>query len=140
MKDNFFLVSTNCDLANKLAVYTYITEQIESRDKEELLQLFFAREQIGSTLIADQIVLPHLQSSMIDKSQIVFITFKKPIEWDAETGRVKMVIAIVLKKDETKKMKEKISLFTRTLADENYLQELADESDQNLFLTKIKEK
>lgn len=124
MNDKLIQVFFDSPLTSKAEVFELIAEQANPAKKIELYGLLQNREAVGSTLIAEKIVLPHLESDAVLKSQILLIKFRQEIHWDEQTGPVKLAIVIILKKQEEQAVKVAISQFTRTLADEEYLTEL----------------
>lgn len=124
MNDKLIQVFFDSSLTSKTEVFQLIAEQANPVKKEELYSLLQNREAVGSTLIAEKIVLPHLESEAVLKSKVLFLKFRQEIDWDEQTGPVKLAIAIILKKQEEQAVKVAISQFTRSLADEEYLAEL----------------
>lgn len=138
MNDNFLQVFHNSELKTKEEVFAFIAKQANPDDQEALVDLLLKREDVGSTLIAPEIILPHLESERVQRSQILFIKFREPIDWDQKTGPVKLAIVIILKQNEEQTVKVAISQFTRTLADEEYLAELLIEENSEAFYRKIR--
>lgn len=139
MNDKFIQVCLDSRFSSKAELFHFIAGQANGSEQELLTELLLSRETVGSTLIADQIILPHLESDKVEKSQILFISLEEPIDWDEATGKVKLAIAILLKSDEERKIKQQITRFTRTLADEEYLEDLANEKELASFYKKIRE-
>ncbi|MCM3213093.1 PTS sugar transporter subunit IIA (plasmid) [Niallia taxi] len=131
----------NCELNTKEEVHSFIAE-IAGRDNslstEEVIQQLEDREKIGSTMIAEHVLLPHIESDQLERSQILFIRLAKPIEnWDFQTKNICLVIVILLKKNESVNMKKRIALFTRSLADEEYLDRLINSQDKEAFINEM---
>ncbi|MED4054501.1 PTS sugar transporter subunit IIA [Niallia taxi] len=131
----------NCELNTKEEVHSFIAE-IAGRDNslstEEVIQQLEDREKIGSTMIAEHVLLPHIESDQLERSQILFIRLAKPIEnWDFQTKNIFLVIVILLKKNESVNMKKRIALFTRSLADEEYLDRLINSQDKEAFINEM---
>lgn len=131
----------NCELNTKEEVHSFIAE-IAGRDNslstEEVIQQLEDREKIGSTMIAEHVLLPHIESDQLERSQILFIRIAKPIEnWDFQTKNICLVIVILLKKNESVNMKKRIALFTRSLADEEYLDRLINSQDKEAFINEM---
>ncbi|WP_086348012.1 PTS sugar transporter subunit IIA [Candidatus Enterococcus clewellii] len=139
MNDKFIQVFLDSRVSSKAELFHFIAGQANGVEQELLTELLVNRETVGSTLIADQIILPHLESDKVEKSQILFISLEEPIDWDEATGKVKLAIAILLKSDEEQEIKQQITRFTRTLADEEYLEDLANEKELASFYKKIRE-
>ncbi|MEI2405580.1 PTS sugar transporter subunit IIA [Niallia taxi] len=131
----------NCELNTKDEVHSFIAE-IVGRDNplstEEVIQQLEDREKIGSTMIAEHVLLPHIESEQLETSQILFLRLAKPIEtWDFQTKNICLVIVILLKKNESVNMKKRIALFTRSLADEEYLDRLINSQEKEAFINEI---
>lgn len=131
----------NCELNTKEEVHSFIAE-IAGRDNslstEEVIQQLEDREKIGSTMIAEHVLLPHIESDQLERSQILFIRLAKPIEnWDFQTKNICLVIVILLKKNESVNMKKRVALFTRSLADEEYLDRLINSQDKEAFINEM---
>jgi PTS system nitrogen regulatory IIA component len=82
--------------------------------------------------------LPHIESEFFETSKILFIRLAEPILfWDLKTTDIQLLIVILLKKNEVNEVKKQLASFTRTLADEEYLDNLLV-SDENEFKRKVK--
>ncbi|MGM0214502.1 PTS sugar transporter subunit IIA [Enterococcus sp. AZ109] len=138
MNDNFFQVFFTSEWKTKEEVFAFIAHHVNTDEQAALVDLLLKREEVGSTLIAPEIILPHLESELVQASQVLFIKFHEPLNWDEATGIVKLAIVIILKQNEEQAVKVAISQFTRTLADEDYLAELLIEEDPEAFYQKIR--
>ncbi|MCT2345423.1 PTS sugar transporter subunit IIA [Niallia taxi] len=131
----------NCELNTKDEVHSFIAEIVGRENPlstEEVIQQLDDREKIGSTMIAEHVLLPHIESEQLERSQILFLRLAKPIEtWDFQTKNICLVIVILLKKNESVNMKKRIALFTRSLADEEYLDRLINSQEKEAFINEI---
>lgn len=131
----------NCELNTKDEVHSFIAEIVGRENPlstEEVIQQLEDREKIGSTIIAEHVLLPHIESEQLERSQILFLRLAKPIEtWDFQTKNICLVIVILLKKNESVNMKKRIALFTRSLADEEYLDCLINSQEKEAFINEI---
>ncbi|OJG45396.1 hypothetical protein RV04_GL002112 [Enterococcus hermanniensis] len=82
------------------------------------------RETVGNTMIAEHVILPHLESPKVKRSQILVIRLADPIDFDDTTREIQLIVTILLKSEEEQATKQKIAQFTRRLADEDFLTEL----------------
>ncbi len=127
-ENDFFQIYFDCDLKTKDQVYDFISEiagqHSSSQQKLAIFHQFKEREKVGSPLIEEHVVLPHIESEHIIESQILFFRLAKPIRWDDTIDDIRLIITILLKKDEDEAIKKKIALFTRSLANEDYLDRL----------------
>ncbi|MER2226262.1 MAG: PTS sugar transporter subunit IIA [Carnobacterium sp.] len=137
----FYEVYFNRELRTKEEVYSFISEKVcqdEDSQKDEIIKQLIEREQVGSILIADHVLLPHIESDQVKKSRILFIRLVKPIAmWDCQTKDIQLLIVLLLKKNEIDQIKKKISLFSKTLADEDYLNRLLEITDKFFFEKEI---
>lgn len=139
--NSFYQVYFNCELKTKEEVQSFISEIVCQNDpsqKEEIVKQLNEREKVGSTLIAEHVMLPHIESKQVKKSQILFIRLSEPIvSWGRQTKDIRLLIVILLKKNENDQIKKKITLFTRTLADEDYLNRLLNIKERKIFEEEI---
>lgn len=141
--NSIYQVYFKCELQTKEEVYAFISKivaQDSPISKEEVIHQLQEREKIGSTLIADHVMLPHIESERLQKSQILFIRLANPIvTWDSQSINICLVIVILLKKNESVNIKKRISLFSRSLADEEYLNRLLKIHEKEEFIEEIGE-
>ena len=116
MNDNFFQVFLDQPFKDKAHVQRFIVEFANSAESEELIDLLQQREKVGNTMIAEHVILPHLESPKIKQSQVLLIRLAEPIDFDEKTSAVQLIITILLKK--------KIAQFTRRLADDDFIEQL----------------
>jgi PTS system nitrogen regulatory IIA component len=139
--DSIYQVYFNCELKTKEEVYSFISESVcqdQPLQKEEVINQLNEREKAGSTLIAEHVMLPHIESNQIKKSQIQFIRLANPIRsWDDQTKDICLLIVILLKENESVQIKKKITLFSRALADEEYLNRLLNCYEKESFIKEI---
>lgn len=140
--DSFYQLYFNCRLETKEKVYSFISKIISGNDnyfqKRQIVTQLNEREKKGSILIADHVLLPHIESNQIDKSQILFIHLDNSIKlWDSDVKEIKLLIVILLKENENIEIKKRISSLTRTLADEDYLNYLLNIKTKENFYKEI---
>lgn len=135
-----YQVHFDSKLKTRDEVFSFIAEiTCEAEDKAEVIRQLEEREQQGNTQIAEHIMLPHIESGRLRKSQIVFIHLKKPIPmWNSETTDIRLVICILLKENENEIIKERVTSFIRSLVDEEYLNRLLQTSEINNFENQIR--
>ncbi|MGC6767965.1 PTS sugar transporter subunit IIA [Enterococcus sp. LJL51] len=129
---------------SKEQVYQFIADTavpfLGIEEKKQIVHSLVEREKVGNTQIAEQVVLPHLESSLLGKSEVYLIRLKEEItEWTKDIRNIKLIIAILLKKDETIEEKKKISEFTKKLADEQFLEKLLIMETETDFYKEIQE-
>ncbi|MDT2571448.1 PTS sugar transporter subunit IIA [Enterococcus raffinosus] len=124
MNDNFFQVFLDQPFIDKESIQRFIAEFANEAEAEELIALLKQREKVGNTMIAEHVILPHLESPKIKQSQVLLIRLADPLDFDEKTPEVKLIIAILLKSDESQEIKKQIAQFTRRLADDEFLEKL----------------
>lgn len=124
MNDNFFQVFLDQPFKDKAHVQCFIAEFANPAESEELIDLLQQREKVGNTMIAEHVILPHLESPKIKQSQVLLIRLAEPIDFDEKTSAVQLIITILLKSNESQVMKKKIAQFTRRLADDDFIEQL----------------
>ncbi len=139
MNDNFFTVYLNQLLTDRNQIQRFIAEFANRAEAQELIALLQQREKVGNTMIAEHVILPHLESPKIKQSQILIVRLAEAIDFDEETPQVQLVITILLKSGESQEVKKKIAQFTRRLADEAFLEELLNIENVELFYQKLEE-
>ena len=124
MNDNFFQVFLDQPFKDKAHVQRFIAEFANPVEAEELIDLLQQREKVGNTMIAEHVILPHLESPKIKQSQVLLIRLAEPIDFDEKTSAVQLIITILLKSNESQEMKKKIAQFSRRLADNDFIEQL----------------
>lgn len=124
MNDNFFQVFLDQPFKDKAHVQRFIAEFANPAEAEELIDLLQQREKVGNTMIAEHVILPHLESPKIKQSQVLLMRLAEPIDFDEKTPAVQLIITILLKSNESQETKKKIAQFTRCLADDDFIEQL----------------
>jgi PTS system nitrogen regulatory IIA component len=139
--NSLYQVYFNCELKTKEEVYSFISDIVcreNHSKKEEVIDQLNEREKVGSILIAEHVMLPHIESDQIKRSQILFIRLAHPIlSWNSQTKDIRLLIVILLKENENEQIKKKISLFTRNLADEAHITRLLNINTEENFYQEI---
>lgn len=134
MNDKLFHVFLNQELTNKEQLQRFIAMFANPEEASALIDLLKQREKVGNTMIAEHVVLPHLESPKIKQSQVLLIRLAAPVDLDEETPEVQLVVTILLKSQESQEIKKQIAQFTRRLADEDFLEALLTvESDTRFY-------
>lgn len=133
MNDNFFQVFLDQPFKDKELIQHFIAEFANEAEAEELIALLKQREKVGNTMIAEHVILPHLESTKLKQSQVLLIRLAKPLDFDEKTPEVKLIIAILLKSDESQEIKKQIAQFTRRLADDEFLEKLLTAENEAHF-------
>ncbi|WP_017548196.1 PTS sugar transporter subunit IIA [Salinicoccus carnicancri] len=138
MKDSsLYQIYFDSEVEDKKQVYELIENIVCKSDtagnKEMILEQLENREKVGSSLIHEHIILPHLESNYLSGTQILFIKPQKSIAWNDSIKDINLIIVILLKADEELATKKEISMFTRSLASEDFLDELLNSDRKNDF-------
>lgn len=134
MNDKLFHVLLNQELTNKEQLQRFIAMFANPEEADALIDLLQQREKVGNTMIAEHVILPHLESPKIKQSQVLLIRLAAPVDLDEETPEVQLVVTILLKSQESQEIKKQIAQFTRRLADEDFLEALLTvESDTRFY-------
>lgn len=138
MKDSsLYQIYFDSELEDKRHIYELIANigcKYDTADNKEMItEQLENREKVGSSLIHEHVLLPHLESNYLSGTQILFIKPQKSIDWDNSQKNIHLIIVILLMADEELTIKKKISMFTRSLADENFLDELLSSDTKNDF-------
>lgn len=134
MNDEFFTIFLDQKLTTKEQIHRFIAEFANSDAVEEIIGLLQRRETVGNTMIAEHVILPHLESTKVKQSQVLVIRLVEPIDLDDETPEIQLIITILLKSEEEQATKQKIAQFTRRLADDDFLAELlTNPSEKNIY-------
>lgn len=134
MNDKLFHVFLNQELTNKEQLQRFIAMFANPEEADALIDLLKQREKVGNTMIAEHVILPHLESPKIKQSQVLLIRLAAPVDLAEETPEVQLVVTILLKSQESQEIKKQIAQFTRRLADEDFLEALLTvESDTRFY-------
>ncbi|MEK4563271.1 PTS sugar transporter subunit IIA [Alkalihalobacillus sp. FSL R5-0424] len=128
----------DCTLDSRGEVFSFIADLVSetSTGASQVIKQLEHREELGSTMIAEHVLLPHIESPYVRKSEIIFIRLGEPIQnWDETTKDIQLLIVISLAENESVPLKKDIAGFTRTLADEEFVQQLITMSEQDILKT-----
>lgn len=143
MKDKqLFKIYFNQELLNPSAVYNFIaaTQATKDLSTADIVAALMEREERGGIQIAPQVLLPHFESVKLKESQVICCHLKDSIpRWDSDIEEIKLIIAILLKQDESVTVKKEIASFTRKLADDEYIEKLVSTKNQKEFTALISE-
>lgn len=140
MNAEFFQVFLDQTLTDKEQLQRFIADFANKAESDALIDLLKNREKVGNTMIAEHVILPHLESSKIEHSQVLLIRLKDPVDLDEETPAVQLVITILLKSNESQETKKRIAQFTRRLADDEFLELLLNIESEEDFYRILEEK
>lgn len=126
----------NKKLKDRNESFDFIVNQLtkDNTQKKKLLNEFLSREDVGSIEIAEHVILPHFESELIQQSSILILKLENDIEsWNHDINQVKLIIVIALKEPETIENKKIISSFIRKFADDLFIEELLQETNEEKF-------
>lgn len=87
----------NSEFETKGALFKHAERALKKEDiiKDGFLESVLQRENVGSTMIAENVALPHSNPQLSSKTQLLVYTLKKPILWD-QTNEAQVVFLLVL--------------------------------------------
>ncbi|MCI1903735.1 MAG: PTS sugar transporter subunit IIA [Enterococcaceae bacterium] len=134
MDDKLLNVYIDAELHSPEEIYHFISEHAASDDQKletMIKQGLRTRALAGNIQIAEDVLLPHIESSDLTETRVMIIKLKAPIAgWSKDIGRVKLLIVILLAEKETKEIKQAIAEFMRKIADEKYLEKLLNANNK----------
>lgn len=131
----------NQPLQTKKETYEFIANYGENDQlsHENINRALRERELASNLQIAPHVVLPHFESLALTESSVLIIHLQQEIScWDQTAADIKLVIAILLKTNESLEIKKEIALFTRSLADETFIQNLLCSKKEAIFMDYLK--
>ena len=102
--------------------------KIENRTNSQFLTSIYEREKIGSTSIYTGVALPHCDPKWVARSELVFMTLKKPIKWGENW--IKVVILIAITEEELNLFKDSLVTLYAVLENKAFIDELATVTDE----------
>lgn len=129
MRDNLFIIQNDIDIQSKNEIYRVLSHSVHSESEADLVCALEQREKKGNIAIAEEVLLPHIESNLISESKVVVLRLKNNIRWNSDVGDIKLLIAIFLREAETADIKRKISNFSRKLASDDYLNDLLNKDN-----------
>ncbi|SFQ38178.1 PTS sugar transporter subunit IIA [Salibacterium halotolerans] len=140
--DSLFHIYFNCDVETKEQTYAFLSEagcpRAAAGQQKEIIQQLEEREKAGIPLIAEHVLLPHIESEHVEESSILLLSPAEPLRWGETAEDIRLVIAILLRKHEEEAVKQKIARFTRSLADDAFVDELVTTENEADFHQKIR--
>lgn len=110
-------VTTKAELFERFALYSYSHGLAKSPD--QIMRELRQREEEGSSLIAENFALPHVQSANIQRNGVVFVRLKPPIEeWGGSYESVAGTLFLLLKEGATPQQLQPIKRLMKLLADD----------------------
>ena len=118
-------IHLNKDLRNKYEVLEYINQVLSDRNyvSDGFLEELIKRENLGSTVIAPLVGLPHGMNSKIKLSSLQLITLKNPILWD-ETNEVQLILSVNIQEGDSNKFLKLFEQIANLESDTNVWNEL----------------
>ena len=117
------LIILDIDLRSKNDVIEAIADTLDScgrlNDRKQFIRDVLAREEVVSTYIGDQIVIPHARSVSVRTASLVYVRLKEPVAWNvSEQAKYIFNIAVPEKNNENDHLKI-LSSVARRLMDES---------------------
>ena len=80
------LIMLDIDLRSKNDVIEAIADTLDScgrlNDRKQFIRDVLAREEVVSTYIGDQIVIPHARYVSVRTASLVYVRLKEPVAWN----------------------------------------------------------
>lgn len=109
----------------------YLSDQGIVESADTLYQELLERERAGSTLIDFKIAMPHVESLNVKKSTVLFVHLDQAIQaWQDDQDNVETVIFLILKKGETKTVKQEVVAMVRLFGDDEFLEQIRNSDYQ----------
>lgn len=128
MNDNLIQLFSEIEISNREEAYEFISSQLFSQGSAEALLLkhaLYEREETGNIQIDEGVILPHIESELVNQSFVAIIQPKVRIKyWSSEIANIELLIVILLSPNESEEGKHKIIDFMRKLADEEFVDHL----------------
>src|SRR5690606_3693885 len=95
------------------------------RPEEEILNVLEAREELGSTVVAEGVAIPHAQLPDAASPLVLFARTERPIDFDAgDAEPVDLVFVVLWPAEDAKGLLDAMSEICRALRDERMLRQL----------------
>jgi mannitol/fructose-specific phosphotransferase system IIA component (Ntr-type) len=120
---------TKEQVLQKIATFSFMNGFVH--DEEQVVEELHAREEDGNTMIAESFALPHLENSNVKESNFILVRSQKGILWQ-ETYQAKTIFVVLLKKNETKKIKQAVVSIMKCLAYDENLMFIGEKSKEEI--------
>ena len=119
---NESLLALDIDVPSKQAVIEKIADLLEKserlHDRQQYIKDVFEREEIVSTFIGDQMVIPHARSCAVNVASLVYLRLNTPVDWNS-SEKAKYIFGIAVPVDNVDNMHLQIlSQIARKLLDD----------------------
>lgn len=129
MMNNIQIIIDIYQKTNKQELFNEIdklakVKQIVNQD-DDLVKALNKREKLGSTLIDEEVAMPHVESSIIKETSIIIINAKNGIiDWEDGIKNVQLVVFLLIKENEEFKKLKEVQNIVRYFADSEIVQEI----------------
>ncbi|MGK0550639.1 PTS sugar transporter subunit IIA [Enterococcus faecalis] len=128
MRDNFIQLFPKLKVTSRSEVYAFISNWLYPSQNEKALLIekaLYKREAAGDIQIDAGVVLPHVESQLVENSLVAVIRPLVPIKhWHATIENVDLIIVVLLAPNQSGEAKQRLVDFMRQLADGEYLNKL----------------
>lgn len=130
------LIYWDTNFASKAELFRKIATELKSHglvtDIQQTIAALNHREQIGNTLLANNLAVPHVQESLVVKPVLIFVKNKQPLlDWQ-EGAEVNRFIFVLLPMDCPSADSNFIRQLFISLADDSLMATLAHGSIMNV--------
>lgn len=122
-------IKTDVDIPNRDEVLKYLADFAVNNnlanDSKKVYASYANREQEGSTGMTDGFAIPHAQSAAIEKSAMLILKLKHPIEWQSLDGqKIDIVISFLIPQVDSNEHLKYLSNTAKLLTHEDFIAKL----------------
>lgn len=122
-------IKVNVDVKNRDDALKYLSKLAVTNklatDAQKVLSSYKNRENEGSTGMTDGIAIPHAQSAAIDKSSMLVLKLKQPIDWNSLDGKkIDIVISFLIPAVDSNTHLQYLSNTAKLLTHSEFIQKL----------------
>lgn len=108
-----------------------------SNNKEELLQSFIEREDLGTTGFGDGLAIPHAKCKYVNEVAIIIVKSDTPIEWESiDNNPVYIAISLLVPEDNPDNIHLKVlSAISRKLVNQTFKNAIFQSKNEDELLS-----
>lgn len=138
-------IQVNVDVTNRDSVLRYLADFAQennlANDSDAVYSSYLKREKEGSTGMNDGFAIPHAQSAAIQKSSMIILKLKQPVDWQSLDGQpIDTVISFLIPQVDSEAHLKYLSNTAKLLTHQDFITKLkaagTAEEIYNLFKNK----
>ena len=116
-------------------ISSFLSEQIEDSQADDIYERLIAREKLGSTGIGEGIAIPHSRLAECDDTFGALFVLENPIDFDSiDRKPVDIVFVLLVPAEATEQHLQTLSMLAEKFNNEDFRQSLRDaKSTEDLF-------